>query len=377
MICFEMRVDRLLKIVQYCDLISGSEQKHFKEIQMFYDNGIQAYVTDGGLYTHFQIPVSTQPFDHTFLLPIPGIKLFLQNQTKETPVRVTLREREMVLEIGEELLAILQPNPPYRKPMKAYRILGHFPFKEFLRGLDFASVRMAENERVSFFVREGLLTVSTVYDDLTAIYQSFCPCQNLNVVLPYYNLRHLIKAYNLLDVSELRLGISEDQKELAFQISGALSVIACDPMDRKEMVQALQLGSMNESLNPLFETETTRFRKALAKALKLSHGSKIEMVLDKESVELHIRQDRIYYSVREPGRWVAEDEGYPWKVRLAPDAILSMISRITSRQISISYDHGFLSISDPQHKRALMMKSEVQPPFERSDSHESLARSNQ
>lgn len=370
-----MEVDRLSKIIQYCDLISGSEHKHFKEIHLFYDQGIQAYVTDGGLHTHFQIPVSVEPFERAYLLPIPGVKLFLKGRSKKDRVRVSLKESEAVLEIDQEMLAILQPNPPSRKAIKPYRLVGEFPFKEFLKGIDFASVRMAEHEQIFFFVEDGQLMVSTVYDDLTTIYRSQHTCQDLGVVVPYYNLRHLIKAYALLDVAQIRLGISNDRRELAFQISGGISVITCVPMDDREIIQSLQLRSMNNSLQPLFEMETARFKKALTKSLKLSKGSVMEMVLGQDFVELHIRHDRIYYSVKEPGRWVGAADQLPWKIHFTPEATLSMITRITSRQMQFSYDHGFLSMSDPQKKRLLMMKVKPHNDIERSDSLESLAKS--
>ncbi len=354
----EMESSRLKKIIKYADLITGSD-KNEPGMRLYYDEGLKVYATDGGIQTHFRIKTECDEFMGVYELHIPTLKLFLDRGYDEIPVVLHLNEKEVTFRFENEMLSLFQPGTVTVPEIPVFRTLGNAEFSSFMNGLDFASIIMPENDYIYFFVRDGLLYVITIHDDFFTLYNSKEFFDDLEVKVPYHNIRHFVKSLSLIKNKDLKIGINSEEIRMAFQTSGIITHVCTEFNSHEESAYLLNTINLYEMLEPLGVIEFNSFKNILAKTSRISKNGNIELEILDEELKISVRRKNLYYSSSEKMKEISNGKTTDIIYSIHPGKIKSAIGKIESEDIHIFAYHDFIGFGNSEKGKIIVIKGKI------------------
>jgi len=376
---FSIDKQRLLKIVHYCELIAGSEKKH-GFLWLFYSQGLRFFVTDGSLKTIFQAKGEFPPFERAYQFPIHPLKLFLQERSADASVNLLLSERSVVFQCDNEILSLRQAEDRRIEELVFPDPLCTVPFKAFLNGIDFATVSLPSLERVFLIDYDGCFSVVSVEQDSFALFCSDIPIRRfddgsfLEVQIPYASIRHFVKACSLIDVNELKIGVSQEKEEIYFQTAGAVTALCMKALEEKDATDLFRLLHVYEQMEPVARVNSEKTRKLFSKALRLSENGVLNLSRYPEELEFWISKKSLYYSVKDSVEAYWESSETPPSIQFYGKMIKSSLNRIKTRDLYLFQSDEFIGFGDEKKRTVAVVRGKK---VERSWNHAGLDGTNE
>lgn len=352
---FSIEKDRLMKIVRYCDLIAGSEKK-YGFLWLFYDKGVRFFVTDGALKTVFQARGDFPSFERIYQLPILTLKRFLQEKSTDVSVLITLKDMEVQFRCDNELLSLKQNPESGIEKLEYTETLCTFPFKVFIKGIDFATVSLPSLEQIYFVCYDGYFTVVSMDHDTFSIFRSHVPTAPIQLQLPYSSIRHFIKACALIEVGELKIGKPNEKSELFFSTPGALTSLCMKPIDSQDSYYVFHMLHIYEQLRVYARVETSRAQKLLAKALRLSENGVLNISFSAEELEFWISKKTMYYSVKDKIEEYFYSTAAEDSVQFYGKKAKSSLSRFYGKTLYLYRFEDFIGFGDEKKETMVVVK---------------------
>ncbi len=371
---FSIEKERLLKIVSYCEMIAGSEKK-YGFFWLFHHQGLRIFVTDGSLRTVFQAKGEYPAFERAYQFPIRPLKLFLQERSVDTHVNVLLGEESAIFRCDNEVLSLRQGQDRRIEDLSFPDSLCTGPFKAFMNGIDFATISLPMLDRVFLVDYDGQFAVVSVEQDSFALFNSEIPIRRfedgsfLKAQIPYASIRHFVKACSLIDVNELKIGVSLESEEIYFQTAGAVTALCMKALDERDETDLFRLLHVYERMEPVARVDSGKARKLFSKALRLSDNGILNLSRYPEELEFWISKKTLYYSVRDSLEPYCETADAPSSIQFYGKMIKSSLNRITTKKLCMFQSGEFIGFGDENKRRMAVVRGKK---VERSWNHAGL-----
>ncbi len=350
----EFKVDARVfsKMIDFCNKLTGSEREK-KFIRLYYDNGLKLFSTDGCLSAVFSLKQKCEPFTGVYELPIKTLRLLIEKK-RENDLYLALKKGEITLKIKNELLTIATNTSKKIPPSPVFEMVGKFSVSSFFNGLDFATVHMPEDDKVFFFVKDGILYIISIYDNVFCIYNTGTQCNDIESAVPYQSVRHLIKAQKSVKSCSLNMGINQEGTSVGFQTSGLLTKICSRPVENYESERILKLIHLYHETVPVSVLDKNGMKHDITKTQRISPRTPIKARLTPDALKLELKTTGLYYSCyRGINEYTAEEAGISFK--FYGKYLKSALSRLNRKAITIFRKDEFYGIGDEDRERMIII----------------------
>ena len=183
--------------------------------------------------------------------------------------------------------------------------------------------------------------------------------ENMEIKIPYHNIRHFVKALSLIKNKDLKIGINLEETKVAFQTSGILTHICTELNSNEESLYLLEILNLYDDLKPIGVVDFKTFKAILAKISRISKNGNIELEIKNDDLIMSVKKKNLYYSSTEKMKEILSENIENTVYSIHPGKIKSAIAKIEDDDIYIYSHHDFLCFGNSSKTKVLALKGKI------------------